>query len=35
MIGPDDRYDVAHFEFIMRSARRLMARTRSSPTTSA
>jgi len=24
MIGPDDRYDVAHFEFIMRSAQRLM-----------
>jgi allantoinase len=24
MIGPEDRYDVAHFEFIMRSARRLM-----------
>jgi allantoinase len=24
MIGPDDRYDIAHFEFIMRSARRLM-----------
>src|SRR5262245_26755852 len=24
MIAPDDRYDVAHFEFIMRSARRLM-----------
>ena len=26
MIGPDERYDVAHFEFIMRSARRLMER---------
>jgi allantoinase len=24
MIGPDDRYDIAHFEFIMRSARCLM-----------
>jgi allantoinase len=24
MIGPEDRYDVAHFEFIMRAARRLM-----------
>ena len=24
MIGPEERYDVAHFEFIMRSARRLM-----------
>jgi len=24
MIGPDERYDVAHFEFIMRSARRMM-----------
>jgi allantoinase len=24
MIAPEDRYDVAHFEFIMRSARRLM-----------
>jgi len=24
MIGPDDRYDIAHFEFIMRSARRMM-----------
>src|SRR6201987_377035 len=24
MIEPDDRYDIAHFEFIMRSARRLM-----------
>lgn len=23
MIGPDDRYDLAHFEFIMRSAQRL------------
>ncbi|MCZ7562567.1 MAG: dihydroorotase family protein [Burkholderiales bacterium] len=26
MIGPDERYDVAHFEFIMRSARRMMDR---------
>jgi allantoinase len=26
MIGPDERYDVAHFEFIMRSAQRLMER---------
>jgi allantoinase len=26
MIGPDDRYDIAHFEFIMRSAQRLMAK---------
>jgi allantoinase len=25
MIGPEDRYDIAHFEFIMRSAQRLMA----------
>jgi allantoinase len=25
MIGEDERYDIAHFEFIMRSARRLMA----------
>src|SRR5665213_2825584 len=24
MIGPDERYDIAHFEFIMRSAQRLM-----------
>ncbi len=24
MIGPDERYDIAHFEFIMRAARRLM-----------
>jgi len=24
MIGPDDRYDIAHFEFVMRGARRLM-----------
>jgi allantoinase len=24
MIGPEERYDVAHFEFIMRSARRIM-----------
>ena len=24
MIGPEDRYDIAHFEFIMRGARRLM-----------
>jgi allantoinase len=24
MIGPEDRYDIAHFEFVMRSARRLM-----------
>ena len=24
MIGPNDRYDIAHFEFIMRSAQRLM-----------
>jgi allantoinase len=26
MIGPDDRYDIAHFEFIMRSAQRLMTK---------
>ena len=26
MIGPDQRYDIAHFEFIMRSAQRLMAK---------
>jgi allantoinase len=25
MIGPEERYDIAHFEFIMRGARRLMA----------
>jgi allantoinase len=25
MIGPEERYDIAHFEFIMRAARRLMA----------
>jgi allantoinase len=25
MIGPEERYDIAHFEFIMRTARRLMA----------
>ena len=24
MIGPDEQYDIAHFEFIMRSAQRLM-----------
>ncbi|MBL8045764.1 MAG: dihydroorotase family protein [Anaerolineales bacterium] len=24
MIGPDERYDIAHFEFIMRSAQKLM-----------
>ena len=24
MIGPDERYDIAHFEFIMRSAQRMM-----------
>jgi allantoinase len=24
MIGPEDRYDIAHFEFVMRSARKLM-----------
>lgn len=24
MIGPEDRYDIAHFEFIMRAARRMM-----------
>jgi allantoinase len=24
MIGPDERYDIAHFEFIMRSAQRLI-----------
>ena len=24
MIGPDERYDIAHFEFIMRGARRMM-----------
>ena len=28
MIGPDERYDIAHFEFIMRSAQRLMAKFR-------
>ncbi|HEY1722001.1 MAG TPA: dihydroorotase family protein [Magnetospirillaceae bacterium] len=26
MIGPDERYDIAHFEFIMRSARRIMTK---------
>jgi allantoinase len=26
MIEPDERYDIAHFEFIMRSAQRLMAK---------
>ena len=26
MIGPEERYDIAHFEFIMRSARRLIDR---------
>jgi allantoinase len=26
MIGPQERYDLAHFEFIMRSAQRLMAK---------
>ena len=26
MIGPDERYDIAHFEFIMRSAQRLMGK---------
>ena len=26
MLGPEDRYDIAHFEFIMRSAQRLMAK---------
>jgi len=26
MIGPDQRYDIAHFEFVMRSAQRLMAK---------
>jgi allantoinase len=26
MIGPDERYDIAHFEFILRSARRLAER---------
>ena len=26
MIGPEERYDIAHFEFIMRSARRLMTK---------
>jgi len=25
MIGPEERYDIAHFEFIMRSAQKLMA----------
>jgi allantoinase len=24
MIGPDERYDIAHFEFVMRSARQMM-----------
>jgi allantoinase len=24
MLGPDERYDIAHFEFIMRAARRMM-----------
>ena len=26
MIGPEERYDIAHFEFVMRSAQRLMAK---------
>ena len=26
MLGPQERYDIAHFEFIMRSAQRLMAK---------
>ena len=26
MIGPDERYDIAHFEFVMRGARKLMQR---------
>jgi allantoinase len=26
MIGPEERYDIAHFEFVMRSARRMMER---------
>jgi allantoinase len=26
MIGPEDRYDIAHFEFIMRSAQQLMTK---------
>jgi allantoinase len=26
MLGPDDRYDIAHFEFIMRSARAIVER---------
>jgi allantoinase len=26
MIGPEERYDIAHFEFIMRSAQRLMVK---------
>ncbi|MFO1325560.1 MAG: dihydroorotase family protein [Burkholderiales bacterium] len=26
MIGPDERYDIAHFEFVMRGAKRLMER---------
>jgi allantoinase len=26
MLGPEERYDIAHFEFIMRSAQRLMAK---------
>src|SRR5579872_6119589 len=26
MLGPEDRYDIAHFEFIMRSARAIMDR---------
>jgi allantoinase len=26
MLGPDDRYDIAHFEFVMRSARSVMDR---------
>jgi allantoinase len=26
MLGPDERYDIAHFEFIMRCAQRLMAK---------
>jgi allantoinase len=26
MLGPEDRYDIAHFEFIMRSARSIVER---------
>ena len=35
MIGPDERYDIAHFEFIMRGAQRLMEKYPDKPRISA